>query len=72
MENTMYSCPKCEHLVTFDHYGEPHCPCNSPRRAGWGVALMLLGAMVMIAAMVSCHHKVQQLAPCHANAGCEQ
>jgi hypothetical protein len=25
----MYSCPRCNDLVSFDPYGDPHCRCNT-------------------------------------------
>jgi hypothetical protein len=50
----MFSCPKCEHLVTFDHFGEPYCLCTAkqtvPRRFWIGVtcALALLGIGILL------------------------
>lgn len=43
----MYSCPRCDEFVTFDHYGDPHCRCTQGSRVvaalvfAIGVALLI-------------------------------
>jgi hypothetical protein len=46
----MYSCIRCDSLVTFDPYGDPHCRCNNiegPMKTALQWALLIaLGALL--------------------------